>query len=731
MILLARDAAIDVELVWNTGAGHYGLSFLLALGSSGLLARFYRSLPVQWLSGAKSIVVVGLSCLLAGAMWNTGVCVHLLLMTHYPAELTRVWAVQGTLFFAKVLLAWSVLYLLILHAKRSAQLRYRGLQSDTLTSQATLQSLRLQLNRAFFFNAIDSVSDAMGRDPERARSLLREATGILRCTLNATRSDFSTLGNELDFEARYLRCEAMRLHDSLTYRVNTPEALRNVPIPSLLIHSVVEDVVARFAGQSGASHVEIGARLTSGRLEIDVRRRRSPNEDVSVSSAGPLTALRGQISAAYPDSGSVAVLADDSWSTTRIGFDPTEPSRSAEPASEAENGNVGLGHEGRAETRAHDTTVLRQPRLWLLPACAGLAIYVTAFTNGSVDWVDDGAAIGELVKVHGFGLALAVACCAILGGVWCRVSRIGSTRRSALRLLAWSCPLVCLLWTVAMGSAFMNTGLTVADERSVLFLDLLLLATLICLVSVGSLLLASSGRRLRDAWERFHRSEALAYRAQFLALRAQLNPHFLFNALNSVVPMIQLNRPLARRMLSDLKQLMRRALDTTRTGGATFGEELDFVSQYLRCEATRFGDFVSFEVHVPDRLLGAPVPSMLLQPLVENAIKHGMAKEMSSLCVELSAATVGQRLVLEVRNTGVLRVQPRRDDAPDGDLKARAGLGTGLRIVRERLANRYPTTGSFELCAQDGWVVARITYDPSEGDEDLSGDAVQLPAAAS
>ena len=152
--------------------------------------------------------------------------------------------------------------------------------------------------------------------------------------------------------------------------------------------------------------------------------------------------------------------------------------------------------------------------------------------------------------------------------------------------------------------------------------------------------------------------------------------------------------------------------------------------QYLRCETARFGGFLSFDVLVPNALVTMPIPSMLLQPLVENAVKHGMATKASSLRVAVSAARAGERLVLEVRNTGALTPNPPRARASGDNVEPNAGLGAGLSIVRERVANRYPATGSFKLLAEDGWVVARIAYDPTEGVPETSGDAAELSVAA-
>lgn len=214
--------------------------------------------------------------------------------------------------------------------------------------------------------------------------------------------------------------------------------------------------------------------------------------------------------------------------------------------------------------------------------------------------------------------------------------------------------------------------------------------------------------RVRRARERELRNEALTHEAQLRSLRAQVNPHFLFNAINSVVALVRIDPDRAERMLLDVGDLLRRSLALTQTGASTLGEELDFLRQYLRCEQERFPGTLSTHVEVPPELHHEPMPAMLLQPLVENAIKHGMIG-LEPMRIDVTAKRRERALAIEVRNSGSLRA------AFDSEPEDRApGTGSGLRIVRERLRARYPRTGSFELIEESGWVVARLVLDPRE-----------------
>lgn len=210
-----------------------------------------------------------------------------------------------------------------------------------------------------------------------------------------------------------------------------------------------------------------------------------------------------------------------------------------------------------------------------------------------------------------------------------------------------------------------------------------------------------STQHLHEVRERLLESQAQSKEARLQALRSQINPHFLFNSLNSVVGLVEVDPGRAKDMLRDLSRLLRTALETAEQPTTTLDHEFDFVLRYLQCEQVRFEAELHLRVDIDERITSTPVPSLILQPLVENAIKHGMTGRQA-LLVELRGQQTGSWLTLEVANTGTLA-----SSAP-------GSTGAGLRLVRERLATRYPRTGELTLDERDGWVVARITYDTEE-----------------
>lgn len=167
--------------------------------------------------------------------------------------------------------------------------------------------------------------------------------------------------------------------------------------------------------------------------------------------------------------------------------------------------------------------------------------------------------------------------------------------------------------------------------------------------------------------------------AELRALRAQVNPHFLFNTLNSIAALISENPAAAEDMTTRLAETFRYTLATSDRSHAPLGDELAFVRSCLEIERTRFGDRLRVEEAIEPGLDSVPVPTLLLQPLVENAVLHGAGARVEGGLVRISARREGEQLILEVA-----------DDGPGIDGVGRPGNGFGLRSVRERLALAGP-----------------------------------------
>lgn len=195
--------------------------------------------------------------------------------------------------------------------------------------------------------------------------------------------------------------------------------------------------------------------------------------------------------------------------------------------------------------------------------------------------------------------------------------------------------------------------------------------------------------------------------AQLAALRAQLQPHMMFNSLNTIASLIRTgDAPLAGRMVNGLGDILRHVLRASTTQEVPLSEELAFVERCIDIERIRFPDRVTVDMHVSDESRGALVPSMLLQPIVENAFKHGIMPLEGGGRIVLAAARDGDALVLTVRDSGRGFVSD-----PDG-----TESGVGLRNTRERLRQLYGERGTIRFAtASEGGaqVTIRMPFVPA------------------
>jgi two-component system LytT family sensor kinase len=189
----------------------------------------------------------------------------------------------------------------------------------------------------------------------------------------------------------------------------------------------------------------------------------------------------------------------------------------------------------------------------------------------------------------------------------------------------------------------------------------------------------------------------LLLEARLDALQRQINPHFLFNTLNSIASLVRFRPEQARELIVKLANILRRML-REHDAFVPFRDELTTTEDYLSIEVIRFGaEKLSVVKEVDAATLEVPVPSMLLQPLVENSIKHGLEPRIAGGVVTLRSRLEGGLLVIEVEDDGV-GIAPGRAHS-SGVLR---GTGIGMKNVRERLQVLYGDAAQFEVVSQPG-----------------------------
>jgi two-component system, LytTR family, sensor kinase len=195
-------------------------------------------------------------------------------------------------------------------------------------------------------------------------------------------------------------------------------------------------------------------------------------------------------------------------------------------------------------------------------------------------------------------------------------------------------------------------------------------------------------RKLRDRELHSAKLEMQLTRSHLQALKSNLQPHFLFNTMHSISALMLTDVKAADRMMARLSDLLRMSLESDGIQITQLSRELEFVAGYLEIEKVKFGERLNIILEIAPETLDAQVPSLLLQPLVENAIRHGVSRLSSGGKVWITASHQGRNLFLQVKDNGPGLLKT-------ADAQSRTGLG--LRTTRERLKTMYGNDQSFEI----------------------------------
>lgn len=196
------------------------------------------------------------------------------------------------------------------------------------------------------------------------------------------------------------------------------------------------------------------------------------------------------------------------------------------------------------------------------------------------------------------------------------------------------------------------------------------------------------GERQREL--RASQAETHLAQARLQLLRMQIHPHFLFNTLNTIAELVHENPAAAERMIGNLGQLLREALDAGTVDRVTLNRELELLERYVDIQRARFGDRLDVRLQIDPAARDALVPIFILQPLVENAIRHGLSARINAGRIDVTARREGSHLTIEVRDDGI--------GLTAGELREGVGLGNS----RARLTELYGPAHGFEVANADG-----------------------------
>jgi signal transduction histidine kinase len=333
-------------------------------------------------------------------------------------------------------------------------------------------------------------------------------------------------------------------------------------------------------------------------------------------------------------------------------------------------------------------------------ASAGMVLVQLAF---DIKELSSPLVVAELVSVVLAALGMAVLASAMFlqrPGTWTRASTDEADHLASEALVVF--PVLA-----AAGSCAIAAAIGIMVVRALLGSTAhygIAAFMLVYLLGVGRIVLAST-RALYDFGTaqaaRAERAHADAIEAKMAVLQSQMTPHFLFNALNTVAALTRSDPPAAERATGDLARVLRATLERSHRPTTTLAEELEHLRAYLAVERQRFGDRLAVEWDVSRDVDRLEVPTMTLQPIVENAIRHGVQGNLSGGTIRISARDVDGALRLIVE-----------DDGPGFARRHREG--TGLGNLRSRLATLYGDAAQVRI--EDPVIGARVVVDlPAPG----------------
>jgi LytS/YehU family sensor histidine kinase len=209
---------------------------------------------------------------------------------------------------------------------------------------------------------------------------------------------------------------------------------------------------------------------------------------------------------------------------------------------------------------------------------------------------------------------------------------------------------------------------------------------------------------LRAEEARASKLSAQLAQAQLQALRMQIHPHFLFNTLNSIAALLHKDVETADRMVARLGDFLRSTLKRSEAQTISFGQELEFLKCYLDIERTRFQDRLTVNLEIDPQTLEIPVPNLILQPIVENAVRHGIARQTGAGLITIRASKPECRLLIEIEDNG-----------PGLQENQNANSGIGIMNTQSRLQQFYGDDFSFQLRNSNGRGVLVSMNIPADG----------------
>ena len=677
------------------------------------------------------------------------------------------------------LLPWDILtYIMVLavgyaldyyRRARVQELTSSRLQLDTAALEARLvdaqlQSLKAQLQPHFLFATLEGISSRVRRDPDGAERMTAHLGDLLRAAISRGEQQEISLEKEVELLRPYLEIEKARRDRGLSVEIDVDPDVLDAWVPYLLLQPLVEGALER-----GAAWIAIGAEPEDGRLRLRVSDDGGPaSVGREVADSGGFATLRARLERLYgPEQaielrersggGSVAELSipfqrlserpphtviegepsvwdrGEAWTPDADADRRVAPLRESMPPGRL-SADPPLHSPAREDPHARPARRVRPAIVWggffafwtVLGILMAVPQVLLPRPGTDPQWLE--VLRITLLDMYSWG-GVALAAFAVARRL--PFSTHGWVRIALLHLAA-GIGILVVRFVAANGLAFGLGWISFEGFPPQMVGHLLPTNLVLYLLMAGAGYALAHHRRYQLRVEESLRLEARAAAletqlagARLESLKMQLHPHFLFNTLNAISSLVREDPERARRMTTHLGDLLRSAISRGQQQEVTLREEVRHLEPYLEIERTRFGERLTLEVNIDPATLEARVPHLLLQPLVENAIKHGIAPRRGAGRVEIVTRKEGDRVRVSVRDDG-LGIREGHD---------RRGGGVGLPNLRARLRCLYGSDHELRIGAREGGgveVEISLPFRPEGGGREGTegGRSEPVPATA-
>ncbi|MCK5145318.1 histidine kinase [bacterium] len=310
-----------------------------------------------------------------------------------------------------------------------------------------------------------------------------------------------------------------------------------------------------------------------------------------------------------------------------------------------------------------------------------------------------------LIAITGF------CCTSLLRFYYHRINPVGMNLSRLLRIVLLSSIVGTLAWySLDQGlSGFLNGWSSIIKLiRSPRFIISIASSLMSKFILVSGWSASYFAFKLWTAWssqkEQTDKARALAQEAQLQMLRYQLNPHFLFNSLNSIRALVDEDSSQAKAMITELSEFLRYSLINKQYSFVPLRQEIEATRLYLSIQKKRYEEKLAISISIDPDTEECPVLGFLIHPLVENAIKYGMNSSPMPLQLIVKSQRKDNQLIFSVANTG--KWKDRKEQSAMNDIP---GTGTGLENIKKRMENAYPDQHAIQIDSTNGWVKITLT----------------------